>query len=99
MRSAAVIATLAALAFVPSSAARPAATCCGAVTVKGARYAIRIERGAPGCVAARTALRAFIATAASPKGWTCFRGHGTQKWAAACARNHAIVRAYIRTEP
>jgi hypothetical protein len=69
---------------------------CGTISVAGTSYAIRIERGRPGCVRARTVLRTFIRSGRPPAGWTCFRGHGSVPFAAACARSRAIVRAYER---
>jgi hypothetical protein len=69
---------------------------CGPIQAHGARYTVRIERGLPGCEVARTTLKTFIATARAPRRWVCFRGHGAQRWAAACSRGSAIVRAYPR---
>ena len=69
---------------------------CGTISVGAARYAVRIERGRPGCVRARTVLRAFIRSGRPPAGWTCFRGHGAVPFAAACARGRVVVRAYER---
>ena len=89
-------AVLLAAAIVPG-AARSKTTACGTVSAAGARYAVRIEAGAPSCATARSILRRFIVSGVSPKPWTCFRGHGAQRWAAACAHGRAIVRAYVRS--
>ena len=92
----AVAAILVAAAIVPGTA-RSKTTACGAVSAAGARYSVRIEAGAPSCTTARSVLRRFIVAGVPPKPWVCFRGHGAQRWAAACARGHAIVRAYVRS--
>jgi hypothetical protein len=81
------------------SGAAPAAaetTRCGTIFAAGASYGVRVERGRPGCLRARAVLRAFIRSGTPPAGWTCFRGHGSVPFAAACARGRAIVRAYER---
>jgi hypothetical protein len=91
------LALAAAIGVAAHSGAAPAAfetTRCGTISVAGTSYAVRIERGRPGCLRARAVLRAFIRSGAAPAGWTCFRGHGAVPFAAACARGRAIVRAY-----
>jgi hypothetical protein len=90
-----VIAAAAALAAAVSPAAKPAVGC-GVVSVDGARYLVRVEHGRMACATARSGMRRFIATAAAPKRWICFRGHSAQRWAAACTHDGAIVRAYLR---
>jgi hypothetical protein len=57
-------------------------------------YEIRMEQGVDACADGREALRVFVTDAVSPGGWTCFRGHGGDPWAAACSRSRVIVRAY-----
>ena len=65
---------------------------CGTISVGATRYAVRIERGRPGCVRARTVLRSFVRSGSAPTGWTCFRGHGAVPFAAACARGSTKIR-------
>ena len=57
-------------------------------------YEVRIEDRRAPCADGREALRVFVATSRSPGGWTSFRGHGADTWAAACSRSGIIVRAY-----
>ena len=79
-----------------TSPAAPSTVRCGTISVAGTAYLVRVERGRPGCVRARAVLRSFIRSGSAPAGWTCFRGHGQVRFAAACARGRAIVRAYER---
>jgi hypothetical protein len=63
-------------------------------------YRIRVERGRIACTSARAVIRSFIVTARSPRGWACFRGHGSTRWGAACAgtaglTRGVVVRAYL----
>jgi len=90
-----VIAAAAALAAAVSPAANPAVGC-GVISSHGARYLVRVEQGRMACTTARAGMLRFIATAAAPKRWICFRGHSTQRWAAVCTRSGTIVRAYLR---
>jgi hypothetical protein len=57
-------------------------------------YAVRVESAGATCAEARAELRRYVSTGTSSPQWTCFRGHGGDSWAAACARGQAIVRAY-----
>jgi hypothetical protein len=57
-------------------------------------YEVRIENRRTPCADGREALRVFVATSSSPGGWTCFRGHASDAWAAACSRSDVVVRAY-----
>jgi len=91
-----VVAAAAALAASAPGAASSKPLSCGVVSVNGARYLVRVEQGSMACADARAGIRGFIATASAPPQWACFRGHGAQRWAAACARGSAIVRAYLR---
>ena len=88
------LATVIGVAAHSGTAPAAGSTRCGTISVAGTSYAVRIERGRPGCLHARTVLRAFIRSGSPPAGWTCFRGHGAVAYAAACARGRAIVRAY-----
>ncbi len=74
---------------------------CGHVSFKqGGKtyaYSVRRDKGPTTCVHARVVMRAFLVTAASPRGWFCVRGHASQnqRWAATCAAGGgAIVRAF-----
>ena len=68
----------------------------GASTVT---YPVRILRGTTSCRTARRVLRTFIADAEAPPGWVCFRGHGSDSWAAKCARTSgAAPRGEIRAQ-
>lgn len=91
-----IIAAAAALAVSVPATASSKPVSCGVVGVSGARYLVRVEQGSMACATARTGIRRFIATASAPRHWICFRGHGAQRWAAACAHAGAIVRAYLR---
>jgi hypothetical protein len=82
-------------------AASSAIKACGHVsfTQRGKTYAysVRRDKGLTTCIRARTVMRAFLITAASPRGWFCVRGHASQhqRWAATCAAGGgAIVRAF-----
>jgi hypothetical protein len=98
VRSALAIGLLALAGHLAPGASGGHAATCDPITATGARYTVRIERGHPSCATARAVLHTFIATARSPRGWTCFRGHSGNRWAAACARGStAIVRAYPRS--
>ena len=93
------LALAAAIGVAAQSSTAPAApetTRCETISVAGTSYAVRVERGRPGCIRARTVLRSFVRSGSAPAGWTCFRGHGAVPFAAACARGRAIVRAEER---
>ena len=70
---------------------------CGTILAVGTRYAVRIEHGPATCYVARAVLKRFILRGASQKLWFCFRGHSAQKWAAACSKGRAVIRAYVRS--
>jgi hypothetical protein len=77
---------------------------CGTLTVRlpGARtyrFAIRVTHGRLACAHARRVMRRFLGRSATTPGWACFRGHGGDAWAAACASTGGrskTVRAYER---
>jgi hypothetical protein len=63
------------------------------------RYTIKVTRGRVPCRRARHVLRRFLAESKSTSGWSCFRGHGKDAWAAACgtpSEKHPtkIIKAY-----
>jgi hypothetical protein len=80
------------------SAAHAATACREPLSIRMAgstvRYRVKVERRAVSCTTARTVLRTFIATKQARRGWACFRGHSSNRWAAACSRKTAMVRAY-----
>lgn len=65
--------------------------------VAGSRYLIRIEHGPSTCYVARAVLKHFIVTGSTQRLWFCFRGHTAQRWATACSKGRAIIRAYVRS--
>ena len=72
---------------------------CPSISVYKARagtftFEIRTESRRAPCADGREALRVFVTSSSSPGGWTCFRGHGSDAWAAACSRSGVVVRAY-----
>ena len=103
MRIAIAIGALVLGVLAPAGSAERASSC-GSIAALGTRYTVRIERGNPSCAMARKVLRAFIVTGkpprglgTPPRGWTCFRGHSGNAWAAACSGGrYAIIRAYLR---
>jgi hypothetical protein len=70
---------------------------CGTVQVSGSRYLIKIEHGPATCYVAKAVLKRFIVRGSAQKLWFCFRGHSAQKWAAACSKGRAIIRAYVKS--
>ncbi|HEY7633764.1 MAG TPA: hypothetical protein VH817_23900 [Thermoleophilaceae bacterium] len=63
------------------------------------KYPVKVLKGSVSCGTARTTLKHFIAKGSAPRGWTCFRGHGQDAWAATCATGSAAhprkeIRAY-----
>jgi hypothetical protein len=76
---------------------------CGSISVRFEgdgthRYVATVTRGKVSCRRARRIMRRFIERSYSSLGWTCFRGHGTDRWAAACSsagRPTRIIRAYL----
>jgi hypothetical protein len=75
---------------------------CRAISAIGDNFPVRVTKGRISCNGARRTLRHFIVNASSPRGWTCYRGHGQDVWAATCTRKpkdrpRIIVRAYNPT--
>jgi sarcosine oxidase gamma subunit len=92
----------AALLATPAAAQQSARSrACGHITVRlggnDFSYRIVLESGRATCTTARSTLRTFIVRAVAPGDWYCARGHGADRWAAACARKspRALVRAYL----
>lgn len=96
MRLLLIVAAAGLLAVSVTGAASSKPVSCGVISVNGARYLVRVEQGTLACATARPGMQRFIATAKPPRKWICFRGHGAQRWAAACTYRGAIVRAYLR---
>jgi hypothetical protein len=91
-----VIAAAVLLAVSVTGTASSKPVSCGVIGVTHARYLVRVEQGKLTCATALSGMRRFIATGQAPQRWICFRGHSGQRWAAGCAVNGAIVRAYLR---
>ena len=87
-------ALLPALSVTGTASSKPVS--CGVISAGGVRYLVRVEQGTLACASARPGMQRFIATAHAPRKWICFRGHGAQRWAAACTYRGAVVRAYLR---
>jgi hypothetical protein len=92
------------IALSDSSRAPASTVPCSTITLRVGgndfSYRVRVERGRIACRTARTVLRSFMATSFTARGWKCFRGHGGNTWAAACAgvtglRRGVIIRAYL----
>jgi hypothetical protein len=93
-----VCAAVAAIAVSTVGAGAAPARACASIRARGEAYRVTVTPALT-CVAGRRALTTFIARAVRPRGWACFRGHGGDRWAAACSRTGLgpvrIARAYL----
>jgi hypothetical protein len=63
--------------------------------IDGVRYQVKETRGTLSCKTVKRAVTTFLRDDTAPAHWTCFRGHGSQEWAASCARGKkVVVRVY-----
>lgn len=54
-----------------------------------------VTHGTVTCRRANQVMRAFLIRDERISPWACFRGHGSQRWAAACSRKGgAVTRSY-----
>jgi hypothetical protein len=72
---------------------------CLAVAANGYSYPVRVLKGDVSCKTARSTLKHYIIEFTAPRGWTCFRGHGQDVWAATCIKGGEVhpsvfIRAY-----
>jgi hypothetical protein len=72
---------------------------CGLTSrIDGVRYQVKETKGTLACTTVKRAVTTFLRDDAAPAHWTCFRGHGSQAWAASCARGkQVVVRVYAPT--
>jgi hypothetical protein len=90
---------LVAVMLLPTSSASAKRKLCRAVSADGYSYPVRVLKGSVSCTTARSALKHYIIKFEPPKGWTCFRGHGQDVWAASCIKGNEthpsqFIRAY-----
>lgn len=69
---------------------------CGLTSrIDGVRYQVKETKGTLACATVKRAVSTFLRDDTAPAHWTCFRGHGSQEWAASCARGKkVVVRVY-----
>ena len=85
--------------LLPAGSASAKRKLCMAITADHDNYPVRVLKGDVACTTARAALKHYIIKFAAPEGWTCFRGHGQDVWAASCIKGsethpRAFIRAY-----
>jgi hypothetical protein len=101
MRLSLVLAVAAALALsAPALAAakHPGRRCGTTARIDGQRFAIYEEEGHAACRTVKPVIVHFLRTFKVSRPWFCALGHDSQgaRWAAACATDKVLVRAYVR---
>jgi hypothetical protein len=100
---AAVVAALALSVSLTVTSAGAKARSCKPVTVRvqgnDFTYPVRVLKGRVSCKVARSTLKHFIGSGASPHGWACFRGHGSDNFAATCASTRTPTRQIRANNP
>jgi hypothetical protein len=69
---------------------------CGEVRIDGKRFAIYEEEGRAACRKVKPVIVHYLRTFEFKRPWFCALGHSNVKFAAACANQHVLLRAYVR---